>query len=72
MESSFVFRIYFARNIPLEVFIELKFAKRPWRVFFFFWLKMKAKKEKKKGCRYLRVEEVSVKKEMRRLLSCNL
>ena len=70
MESSFVFRIYFARNIPLEVFIELKFAKRPWR--FLFWLKMKAKKKKKKGCRYQRVEEVSVKKEMRRLLSCNL
>ena len=70
MESSFVFRIYFARNIPLEVFIELKFAKRPWRVFFL--VEDESEKRKKKGCQYLRVEEVSVKKEMRRLLSCNL
>ena len=50
MESSFVFRIYFARNIPLEVFIELKFAKRPWRVFFFFffWVGDESEKEKEK------------------------
>ena len=47
MESSFVFRIYFARNIPLEVFIELKFAKRPWRVFFLVEDESEKKKEKR-------------------------
>ena len=48
MESSFVFRIYFARNIPLEVFIELKFAKRPWRVFFFLVEDESEKKKEKR------------------------
>ena len=48
MESSFVFRIYFARNIPLEVFIELKFAKRPWRVFFFFLVEDESEKKERK------------------------
>ena len=47
MESSFVFRIYFARNIPLEVFIELKFAKRPWRGFFLVEDESEKRKRKK-------------------------